>query len=135
MIRRPPRSTLFPYTTLFRSLDVLAENHDVELLRLAHRTGHTREVAHRAHAGVKVEQLAQGDVEGADAAADRRGEGAFDGHTVLADGLEGRVGKPTARLLERLLPGQDLEPFDAALAARRLLDRRVEHPPRGAPDR
>src|SRR5258708_31621070 len=24
MIRRPPRSTLFPYTTLFRSIDVLA---------------------------------------------------------------------------------------------------------------
>src|SRR2546429_4825607 len=25
MIRRPPRSTLFPYTTLFRSLDRIAE--------------------------------------------------------------------------------------------------------------
>src|SRR2546425_7700734 len=25
MIRRPPRSTLFPYTTLFRSLDELAQ--------------------------------------------------------------------------------------------------------------
>src|SRR2546422_7314218 len=25
MIRRPPRSTLFPYTTLFRSLDALLE--------------------------------------------------------------------------------------------------------------
>src|SRR5258707_7772716 len=25
MIRRPPRSTLFPYTTLFRSIDPLAE--------------------------------------------------------------------------------------------------------------
>src|SRR2546426_3847110 len=25
MIRRPPRSTLFPYTTLFRSLDQLAQ--------------------------------------------------------------------------------------------------------------
>src|SRR3712207_7984481 len=25
MIRRPPRSTLFPYTTLFRSIDSLAE--------------------------------------------------------------------------------------------------------------
>src|SRR5260370_39587222 len=25
MIRRPPRSTLFPYTTLFRSLDQLAD--------------------------------------------------------------------------------------------------------------
>src|SRR5256884_3233275 len=27
MIRRPPRSTLFPYTTLFRSLCVLAQQH------------------------------------------------------------------------------------------------------------
>src|SRR3972149_12044847 len=26
MIRRPPRSTLFPYTTLFRSLEVLVES-------------------------------------------------------------------------------------------------------------
>src|ERR1039458_10414694 len=39
MIRRPPRSTLFPYTTLFRSIrggrvgvaahDILAANHDL----------------------------------------------------------------------------------------------------------
>src|SRR5205809_5245886 len=29
MIRRPPRSTLFPYTTLFRSVFILVEeNHD-----------------------------------------------------------------------------------------------------------
>src|SRR2546430_9009233 len=29
MIRRPPRSTLFPYTTLFRSLEIVAtERHD-----------------------------------------------------------------------------------------------------------
>src|SRR5256885_6510433 len=27
MIRRPPRSTLFPYTTLFRSVKMLANNH------------------------------------------------------------------------------------------------------------
>src|SRR5256885_7181947 len=31
MIRRPPRSTLFPYTTLFRS--------QLDLLRLIHRSG------------------------------------------------------------------------------------------------
>src|SRR3712207_8622285 len=31
MIRRPPRSTLFPYTTLFRSVD------DVDLVAAAHR--------------------------------------------------------------------------------------------------
>src|SRR5256885_12059961 len=30
MIRRPPRSTLFPYTTLFRSVDV-REKHGVEV--------------------------------------------------------------------------------------------------------
>src|SRR3712207_6919144 len=29
MIRRPPRSTLFPYTTLFRSADVVARERDL----------------------------------------------------------------------------------------------------------
>src|SRR2546430_11626315 len=32
MIRRPPRSTLFPYTTLFRSLPVPQREHDVVLI-------------------------------------------------------------------------------------------------------
>src|SRR3712207_7738085 len=31
MIRRPPRSTLFPYTTLFRSDRVVAEHRDVDI--------------------------------------------------------------------------------------------------------
>ena len=35
MIRRPPRSTLFPYTTLFRS-GLLKENIDGEALKWAH---------------------------------------------------------------------------------------------------
>src|SRR5258707_4688621 len=30
MIRRPPRSTLFPYTTLFRSIERAAEDQDVD---------------------------------------------------------------------------------------------------------
>src|SRR3712207_8014003 len=37
MIRRPPRSTLFPYTTLFRSLDNLDVDYELEV-RSAHRT-------------------------------------------------------------------------------------------------
>src|SRR5260370_42142280 len=37
MIRRPPRSTLFPYTTLFRSVGSLAELDQLE--DLAQRTG------------------------------------------------------------------------------------------------
>src|SRR5689334_24246264 len=35
MIRRPPRSTLFPYTTLFRSVGLLAD----QLLEDGHRAG------------------------------------------------------------------------------------------------
>src|SRR5258708_28793555 len=38
MIRRPPRSTLFPYTTLFRSLS-MAEIEDMRLLVRAIATG------------------------------------------------------------------------------------------------
>src|SRR2546426_2049901 len=36
MIRRPPRSTLFPYTTLFRSLELLV-HHDPERLEQARK--------------------------------------------------------------------------------------------------
>src|SRR5258708_38502773 len=32
MIRRPPRSTLFPYTTLFRSLTIVGDGEDREKL-------------------------------------------------------------------------------------------------------
>src|SRR5258708_24389845 len=31
MIRRPPRSTLFPYTTLFRSLDAVHERNHIHI--------------------------------------------------------------------------------------------------------
>src|SRR2546430_12586504 len=49
MIRRPPRSTLFPYTTLFRSPDVYAVGADV------------RGAVHRLHRGVGEErQLVHG---------------------------------------------------------------------------
>src|SRR3712207_7217622 len=66
MIRRPPRSTLFPYTTLFRSLEVhVAEvvldagdvgEHDVvvALLDEAHRDAGDRRLDR--HAGVHERQ-------------------------------------------------------------------------------
>src|SRR3712207_8293989 len=37
MIRRPPRSTLFPYTTLFRSLLVVGQRQPVD--QVGHRRG------------------------------------------------------------------------------------------------
>src|SRR3989442_2621100 len=49
MIRRPPRSTLFPYTTLFRSLEA------VELGRIV-RAGHLDAAVHVEHVGREVER-------------------------------------------------------------------------------
>src|SRR3712207_6877602 len=39
MIRRPPRSTLFPYTTLFRSLNIFRRKPLEELLPAAAKAG------------------------------------------------------------------------------------------------
>src|SRR5256885_7751180 len=52
MIRRPPRSTLFPYTTLFRSVPPQGRHHpagDGELLPQAARGGGVRVRQHSAH--------------------------------------------------------------------------------------
>src|SRR5690348_17445093 len=47
MIRRPPRSTLFPYTTLFRSVHVVIRAAMDELVGLAGRGLGDRDVAAR----------------------------------------------------------------------------------------
>src|SRR3712207_7819605 len=51
MIRRPPRSTLFPYTTLFRSVVVLDD-----------RCRRKLELAQKAPPRVEVEQVVEGEV-------------------------------------------------------------------------
>src|SRR3712207_7279232 len=58
MIRRPPRSTLFPYTTLFRSLPVVAETYDGTLndINGQHVTAeHVREALADARGGPVAE--------------------------------------------------------------------------------
>src|SRR5688572_32470202 len=57
MIRRPPRSTLFPYTTLFRS--VAAEAHAGDLPLLAHDVHDVDARRRRLDAGLHVGELAQ----------------------------------------------------------------------------
>ena len=59
-------------------LSVLAEDDDVDLFGMLHRAGHALVILHRANAGVEVENLAQSDIERADAAADGRGERSLD---------------------------------------------------------
>src|SRR3712207_7041207 len=60
MIRRPPRSTLFPYTTLFRSVTVgeapgAAEDVERDLVRIDARGGWPLAGEHRA--GLRLELL------------------------------------------------------------------------------
>src|SRR3712207_8821489 len=57
MIRRPPRSTLFPYPTLFRSRDQLPEG-----AALAHRDVGLRRCQHCAELGQLLEAEARLDV-------------------------------------------------------------------------
>src|SRR2546425_7585793 len=56
MIRRPPRSTLFPYTTLFRSAERLARRHHLaEDVAVGHRDVVAQVVGHhRLHRAAQV---------------------------------------------------------------------------------
>src|SRR5690242_21508805 len=56
MLRPPPRSTLFPYTTLFRSHgDVRSRRRrDLSAIRHPQRAHHRRDPSHRARASVRI---------------------------------------------------------------------------------
>src|SRR5256885_13128200 len=70
MIRRPPRSTLFPYTTLFRSLD----------LDLLHHSGFRRRDLHRRLVGFERDQR----LLLADRVADRKSTRLNSSHLVIS---------------------------------------------------
>ncbi|KAF1858247.1 hypothetical protein Lal_00014748 [Lupinus albus] len=107
---------------------VFAEDHHIRLVRLAQRRRHAGEIAHGTQAHVQVELLAQGDVQRADAAADRRRQRALDGHDVLAYAIQrfGRQPHVGAIDLRRLLAGKHFHPCDLALAAVCLRDGGVD---------
>src|ERR1019366_6172322 len=87
-----------------------------------------------AQADVVVEHLAQRDVERADAAADGRGERAFDADEIFLERLDGVVGQPVVEFFERLFAGENLEPGNLSLAAVGFGHRRVEHAHAAGPD-
>src|SRR5438034_11152288 len=64
MIRRPPRSTLFPYTTLFRSRDAAAVAAVRHLLRLGGRGAVARVSCRRAGARPELRGLRGRDLSG-----------------------------------------------------------------------
>src|SRR3989449_3317123 len=63
MIRRPPRSTLFPYTTLFRS-EIVDHSGDEPKTVTVHRKGQfTGDVSHLTGNPAVVSAVARGDTE------------------------------------------------------------------------
>src|SRR3712207_7624885 len=61
MIRRPPRSTLFPYTTLFRSWELYAERPEVVAARVG---GELKDLAVELADGDEVEGVAVDSADG-----------------------------------------------------------------------
>ncbi len=115
-------------------LGVLAEDHHVDVFRVQHRGGHAAVIAHRAHAGVQVQQLAQGHVQRADAAADRGGQRPLDPDQEFIESLDCFVRQPFAPFVVGFLAGVHFHPLDFAFAAVGFFHRRVENPHGSAPD-
>ena len=124
----------FPLDADVNVLGVFAEDDDVHALGMFHGRRHALEIAHRAHAGVEVENLAQRDVQRANAAAHRSRQRPLDRNAEIADGFDGFVRQPLLEFVEGFFAGEDFEPRDLALAAIDQLDRGVEHAPRRLPD-
>src|SRR2546422_7703218 len=59
MIRRPPRSTLFPYTTLFRSGRMVHPRTELYFIFLLQRDHFDRHAVVRTHAGDFVEERSE----------------------------------------------------------------------------
>src|SRR3712207_8824883 len=74
MIRRPPRSTLFPYTTLFRSSKVKKTDIDDLTVVILDRPRHEQIVKEVRAAGARIKFISDGDVAGGIAAARRSEE-------------------------------------------------------------
>ena len=77
-------------------LGVLAHDDQVDVAE-ARAVARLRQAG--AHAGVQVEVLTQGNIDAAEARADRRGDGALDGNLGLGDRIEDVLGQRRAKLV------------------------------------
>ena len=109
-------------------LGVLPEDNHVAGTGVFHRRGHALEPAHRAQAGIQVQFLAQGDIEGPETAAHGGGQGALDGDDVFLDGGQGLFRKPVALVqFGGLLAGVYFHPGNLAGALVGLVHGGVDH--------
>ena len=127
-------SSLFPLDAGIDVFGVLAVDDHVHALGMLHRRRDALVILHRAHAAIEIEKLAQGHIQGTDAAAYGSGQRAFDGDAKFADGFDGVVGQPGIELGFGFFSGEDFEPRDPALALISFLDGGIEYAQRGLPD-
>ena len=113
---RALRSSLFPLDAGVNVFGILAEDDHVHALGMLHRRGHALVVLHRAHAAIEIENLPQRNVQRANAAADGRGQRAFDRDAKFANRVHGVIGQPGIELGFGFFSGENFVPRDAALA-------------------
>src|SRR5579859_375340 len=101
---------------------------------MRNRRRYPSEITDGPHAGIKIEHLAQGDVQRANTAAHRSRKRPFDRHAEVADGVHRVRGQPFVKLIEGFLTGKNFKPGDFAFSAISLFNRRIEHAARGFPD-
>ena len=118
-------------------LGVLPENHHVDLLRVFDRRRHALVPANRAQTHIQVEELAESDVQRADAAADWRCQRALDADEIPAERIDGFVRQPVAELREALFARKHFHPrdffrppyaFSTAASSTRTLARQISGP-------
>ena len=122
------RRTGFPLDARVDVFGVLTEDGHVNVLRILHWAWHASEPAHWTQADIQIELLAQGHVQGANAAADWRGQRTFDRYDVVAYGFEGFFRQPGVLIvnLGRFFAGVNFHPGNFALAVVGLGNRRVD---------
>ena len=117
-------------------LCVFAKDHHVHQFRLLHRAGDAVKVTNRAHTGIEIQPLAQGDVYAANAAAYRGCQRAFERDHIFIDCVQSFLWQPYDLLVDivGLVAGIDLHPDDLFLAAVGLGHRGIQHGLAGRPN-
>src|SRR4051812_21745100 len=100
---------------------------------MLHRRGRAV-VLHGPHAGIKIEDLPERDVQRPNAAANRRSERSLDADTELTNSSNGIIRKPIVELCLGLFTCKDLVPCDLPLPVISTVYCCVEHADRCFPD-
>ena len=101
---------------------------------MLHRGRHTVHVLHRPLADVQVQVLAQGHVQGADAATDGGGQWAFDADYKFAEGSDGLFRQPFSEHMVGFFARVDFHPMHFAFASVSLFYGCIEHAHGSLPD-